>query len=123
MIHLNACSVGVPALRTQQRRKLYAGISEMVYIPTMWLWLASGPGPGSCGVDRGRIRNISYQKHHRGHRHLERGIPWDGGNCGGGGSGKPSNLFPWFRLKYRGFRLIWETDGRGCQHGQYLNND
>lgn len=128
MIHLNACSVGVPALRTQQAAGSFMPeYLKMVYDTNHvgFGWLRDRVRRQLAELIGGASRNISFTKNTtEGTVTLAKGYPLGpGDNVVVADLENPSNLFPWVQAsRDRGFRLhLVKTDGRGVSTEQYLN--
>lgn len=127
MVHVNACSVGVPALRTQQAAGTFMPeYLKMVYDTNRvgFDWLRSRVRSQLAGLIGGAPRNISFTKNTtEGTATLAKGFPLGpGDNVVVADLENPSNLFPWVQAsKERGFRLqLVKTHGRGISTEQYL---
>lgn len=128
MIHINACSVAVPAMRTQKAAETFmAEYMKMVYDTNRvgFGWLRSAVRQQLAGLIGGKPENISFTKNTtEGTVTLANGFPLGpGDNVVAADLENPSNLFPWVQAaQQRGFGLkLVKTDGRGVSVSDYLS--
>lgn len=128
MIHVNACAVGVPPMRTQQ-----AACSFMEqYLPIVYdannlgfHWLRQKVRRQIAGLINGKADEIAFTKNTtEGTATLAWGYPLGpGDNVVVADLENPSNLYPWvYAAKVKGFAVkLIRTDGRGVSLRQYLD--
>lgn len=128
MIHINACSVGVPPMRTQQA----AGTFMEQYLPMVYdsgklgfHWLRQMVRGQIANLINGQAEEIAFTKNTtEGTATLAWGYPMGpGDNVVVADLENPSNLYPWvYAAKTKGFTVkLIETDGRGVSLQQYLD--
>ena len=127
MIHANACSVGVPPLRTQNA----AGTFMQTYLPMVYDscnvgfgWLRDKVRGQIAGLINAAPEEIAFVKNTtEGTAVLAWGYPLGpGDNVVVADLENPSNLFPWVQAaKKKGFTVkLIRTDGRGVSAAQFF---
>lgn len=127
MIHVNACSVGVPPMRTQRA----AGNFMEHYLPMVYdsgklgfHWLRQKVRKQIANLINGQAEEIAFTKNTtEGTATLAWGYPLGpGDNVVVADLENPSNLYPWvYAAKTKGFEVkLIKTEGRGASLQQYL---
>lgn len=128
MIHINACSVGVPPMRTQQA----AGSFMDQYLPMVYNsgklgfnWLRQKVRGQIANLINGQPEEIAFTKNTtEGTATLAWGYPLGpGDNVVVADLENPSNLYPWlYAAKTKGFTVkLIRTEGRGVGLRHYLD--